>query len=93
MSVRRIARAAVSLCLAAALTGCLGTIVEAPGASGSSYGGTRAHIIGSSTRIDASSCKNGLKEVATYVPLWGVAVGVLTIGIIVPMDTVFTCAK
>jgi hypothetical protein len=93
MTARRSARAALALCLAAALSGCLGTIVEAPGASGSSYGSTRAHIIGSSTRIDASSCKNGLKEVATFVPLWGVAVGILTIGIIVPMETVFTCAK
>jgi len=93
MTARRSARAVSAVGLAVALTGCLGTIVEAPGASGSSYGGTRAHIIGSSTRIDASSCKNGIKEVATFVPLWGVAVGILTIGIIVPMETVFTCAK
>jgi hypothetical protein len=93
MLVRRALRAAVSLGLAVALSGCLGTIVEAPVASGASYGDTRAHIIGSSTRIDASSCKNGIKEVATFVPLWGVAVGILTIGIIVPMETVFTCQK
>lgn len=93
MTARRSARAELAAGLAVALTGCLGTIVEAPGASGSSYGGTRAHIVGSSTWIDASSCKNGIKEVATFVPLWCVAVGILTIGIIVPMETVFTCAK
>ncbi len=93
MTARRSARAVSSACLAVALTGCLGTIVEAPVSSGSSYGDTRAHIIGSSTKIDASSCRNGLKEVTTFVPLWGVAVGILTLGIIVPMDTVFTCAK
>jgi hypothetical protein len=93
MKLRRPLRAALTLTLVAALSGCLGTIVEGPGATGQRYGDTRAHIIGSSTHIDASTCKNGLKEVATFVPLWGVAVGILTIGIIVPMETVFTCAK
>ena len=29
----------------------------------------------------------------TYVPLWGVAVGILTLGILVPMNTEFSCVK
>ncbi len=76
-----------------ALSGCLGTIVEAPTRDGESFGDTRAHIIGASTEIDASKCRNGLKQVTTFVPLWGVAVGILTIGIVVPMTTVYTCSK
>jgi len=51
------------------------------------------HLIGSSTEISARDCKNGLQQVSTFVPLWGVAVGILTIGIIVPMTTVFTCSR
>jgi hypothetical protein len=89
----RTARSLVALALIASLTGCLGTIVRSPLPEGDSYGGTRAHIIGSSTEIDARSCQKGLQSVATYVPLWGVAVGIVTLGIIVPMSTVFTCAK
>ena len=43
--------------------------------------------------IDARDCASGLQEVAVYVPLWGVAVGILTLGIVVPMTTAFTCAR
>lgn len=93
MVLRSCARAFGSAFLALALTGCLGTVVEAPVPKGTSYGDTTAHIIGSPTRLDASSCRNGLQEVTTFVPLWGVAVGILTFGIIVPMETVFTCQK
>lgn len=93
MSLRTCARGALCIALAVAASGCLGTIVQAPGPAGASYGDTSAHIIGASTKLDASSCPNGLKEVTTFVPLWGVAVGILTFGIIVPMETVFTCRK
>ena len=86
-------RLVVALALIVSLTACLGTIVKAPTPKGASYGDTRAHLIGSSTQIDASECKSGLHEVAVYVPLWGVAVGILTLGILVPMDTVFTCSR
>jgi len=89
----RLARSLVAIALIASLTGCLGTIVKAPMPEGNSYGDTRAHIIGSSTEIDARSCRNGLQSVSTFVPLWGVAVGIVTIGILVPMTTVFTCSK
>jgi hypothetical protein len=91
--MRRFVRSALSLGLAVSLCGCLGTIVEAPTREGESYGGTRPHLIGSSTVIGASNCRGGLQQVATYVPLWGVAVGILTFGILVPMTTVYTCSK
>jgi hypothetical protein len=84
-------RSLVSIALIFSLTACLGTTVKAPTSGGKSYGSTDVHLIGSSTAINASSCPNGLKEVTTFVPLWGVAVGILTIGILVPMETVFTC--
>ena len=83
----------VALALIVSQTACLGTIVTSPTAKGESYGDTRAHLIGSSTEIDAGDCRGGLQEVTTFVPLWGLAVGILTIGIIVPMTTVFTCAR
>ena len=51
----------------------------------------RAHIIAAPTQIDANNCSNGLSQTFTYVPLWGVAVGILTIGIIVPMTTEYSC--
>ena len=78
--------------LSVCLSGCLGTIVEAPTREGKSYGDTRAHLIGASTEIDASNCPAGLQQVAVFVPLWGVAVGILTLGIAVPMTTVYTCS-
>jgi len=89
----RIARTLVALGLIVSLTGCLGTIVQAPTPQGASYGDTRVHIIGSSTEIDARDCKSGLQQVSTFVPLWGLAVGILTIGILVPMTTVLTCSR
>jgi hypothetical protein len=91
--VRDPVRSLLGVCLAACLSGCLGTIVEAPTREGESYGGTRAHLIGSSTEIDASNCRGGLQQVTTFVPLWGVAVGILTLGIVVPMTTVYTCSR
>ncbi len=89
----RLARSLAALFLVFSLTGCLGTIVKAPTAAGASYGDTRAHLIGSSTEVDARECKSGLQQVSVYVPLWGVAVGIVTFGIIVPMTTVFTCSR
>jgi hypothetical protein len=91
--MKAFARSALSVGLVVALAGCLGTIVEAPTREGESYGNTRAHLIGSSTVIEASKCPGGLQQVATFVPLWGVAVGILTLGILVPMTTVYTCSK
>ena len=74
-----------------AQTACLGTVVEANAPSGTNFGTTRAHIIGMSAYVDASQCGQGISSTTTFVPLWGVAVGILTFGIIVPMNTVYTC--
>jgi hypothetical protein len=89
----RLVRSLVALSLIFSLTGCLGTIVKAPTPAGASYSDTRVHIIGSSTELDARDCRGGLQEVSTFVPLWGLVVGYLTIGILVPMTTVFTCSR
>jgi hypothetical protein len=86
-------RSLIALVLGASLSGCLGTVVEAPTAKGSSYGDTRVHLIGSSSVVNAADCATGLQEVAVYVPLWGVAVGILTFGILVPVNTTFTCVR
>ena len=32
-----------------------------------------------------------MSQVTTFIPLWGVAVGILTIGIIVPKMTSYSC--
>lgn len=89
----RLDRSLVALALIVSLSGCLGTVVQAPTGPGASYGDTRAHLIGSSTQVDARDCKSGLQQVSVFVPLWGVAVGILTLGILVPMTTVFTCSR
>jgi len=91
--MKSIFRASLALVLSLGLSGCLGTVVTAPVGTGRSYRSTDAHLILAPTSVDARDCAKGLKEVAVYVPLWGVAVGILTFGIIVPMNTTFTCAQ
>ena len=91
--MRKITRSLLALVLAAAVSGCLGTIVTAPTGQGRTYGATQIHILAAPTSIDAVDCKNGLREVTVSVPLWGVAVGILTFGILVPVNTTFTCVK
>ncbi len=89
--MRRFFTLALSVALLVAQAGCLGTMVRSPGAKGQSITTTRAHIIAAPTQIDAINCPNGLSQTFTFVPLWGVAVGILTIGIIVPMTTEYSC--
>lgn len=91
--MHKIARSLLALVLAGAVSGCLGTVVTAPGSQGRTYGSTRVHIIAAPVSIDARDCKTGIREITNFVPLWGVAVGILTFGILVPMTTTFTCAK
>ena len=91
-TVHKIIACLMALVLVGSLSGCLGTVVTAPTAEGRSYEATRAHLILAPTAVDAVDCAGGLHEVAVYVPLWGVAVGILTFGILVPMSTTFTCA-
>jgi hypothetical protein len=88
-----ILRIVLVLTLSVSLFGCLGTVVNAPTSKGRTYGGTQAHLLLAPTEIDARDCPKGLHEVAVYVPLWGVAVGILTFGILVPMNTTFTCVQ
>lgn len=90
--MKRIIRILLVLSLSLSLSGCLGTIVTAPTAGGKTYDATSPHLILSSMSIPARDCSKGMKEVAVYVPLWGVAVGILTFGILVPMNTQYTCA-
>ncbi len=89
--MRRLIPLALSAVLSVPLTGCLGTLVHAPTSVTQATITTRAHLLAAPTRIDAHNCTKGLGEVFTYVPLWGVAVGILTLGIIVPMTTSYAC--
>ena len=89
--MRRFFTLALSVAMLVAQAGCLGTMVRSPGERGQSVMTTRAHIIAAPTRIDATICPNGLSQTFTFVPFWGVAVGILTIGIIVPMTTEYSC--
>ncbi len=87
----RLVNLALVIVMMVPLNGCLGTIVHSPTPASRSHDTTRIHILAAPTSIDAFSCKNGLAETFTYVPLWGVAVGVLTLGILVPMTTIYSC--
>jgi hypothetical protein len=91
--VRRSLTALLSVIVLVSLTGCLGTVVKTRTSEGKSIETTHAHILAAPFRIDAHQCKSGMSKVVTYVPLWGVAVGILTIGIIVPKTTVYSCVK
>jgi hypothetical protein len=75
------------------LSGCLGTVIDAPTRSSDSYASLRLHLVTAPTLIRAERCRAGLADVSTFVPLWGLAVGILTFGIVVPEWTVYTCAE
>ena len=90
--MRRLFTLTLAGLLVAALSGCLGTLVQSPTHQSRSHTTTRVHLLAAPTRIDAHTCPGGLAEVFTYVPLWGVAVGILTFGIAVPMTTTYSCA-
>jgi hypothetical protein len=89
--MRRFFSLTLAAWLTLTLTGCLGTLVQAPTRSSKQHITTRVHLVAAPTHIDAHVCPKGMSEVFTYVPLWGVAVGILTIGIVVPMTTVYSC--
>jgi hypothetical protein len=42
--------------------------------------------------VDASSCPQGVAEVVTGWPIWGVLVAFLTFLLIVPTNTAYVCA-
>ncbi len=88
-----------ALLLCAALLGsqsaCLGTLVESPARAraADSYATLRWHLIAAPRSIDATECPRGMSDVFTHVPLWGLALGVLTFGILVPQWTIYSCAE
>jgi hypothetical protein len=84
---------ALSALLVAALSGCLGTDVRSPARSTESYSTLRWHLIAAPNLVHASPCRLGLADVTTYVPLWGLAIGILTFGIVVPQWTIFSCVE
>ncbi len=86
---------AVLLCAAFAISssGCLGTSVDAPTPHGKAYATLQIHLLSTSASIRADACRNGLADVTTHVPLWGLAVGILTLGIVVPQWTIYSCVR
>lgn len=91
--MKRALSMALSLVLAACLSGCLGTVVESPTKGGKPVASTHPHILAAPFRIDAHVCPRGMSRVTTFVPLWGVAVGILTFGILVPKTTFYSCVQ
>lgn len=79
--------------LVVALSGCLGTAIRSPARATQSYSTLRWHLIAAPTQVQASPCRLGLADVTTYVPLWGLAIGILTFGIVVPQWTIFSCVE
>ena len=79
--------------LALLLSGCFATMVESPARSQSSpaYKTLTWHLLAAPHVINASQCRHGVAEALTYVPPWGLAVGILTIGIAVPQWTIMSC--
>ena len=82
-----------SFLMAVLLSGCLGTIVETPSPQGRAIAATRIHLLASPARIDAHMCTRGVAKASTFVPLWGVAVGFFSFGIVVPKTTIYHCVE
>lgn len=91
--MRKQAQRLVAIALSACLSGCLGTLVRTPAPQGKPVETTNPHVLAAPFRIDAHGCGRGLAEVVTFVPLWGVAVGILTLGILVPKTTIYNCVQ
>ena len=89
--MRRFFRVSLAMVLTLSMSGCLGTMVQSPTAAGEPFTTTKIHFVAFPTQIEARVCEHGIAETFTFVPLWGVVVGVLTIGIIVPMTTSYSC--
>lgn len=89
-------RRTFGLLLAAAFlissTGCLGTQIDAHTRASQTYTSLHIHLLAAPTVLKADQCRQGLADVSTWVPLWGLAVGILTFGIVVPQWTTYSCA-
>ena len=90
MKMRSISKVILVLAMGLVTSGCLGTLVGRPPSKGQVFSTTRAHLLASPTEI-RTPCTGGLAHTFTFVPLWGIAVGILTIGIVVPMTTNYSC--
>ncbi len=84
-------RQLVAAGLVVSLSGCLGTVVETPSPAGRAISAMHVHLLAAPVRIDAHMCERGVAKAATFVPLWGVVVGFLTFGIVVPKATIYHC--
>ena len=91
--MRGFLRRVLSIVLLVSLTGCLATLVQTPRQGGQELSTTRVHILALPNVIDVPECKSGLAHVESWVPIWGLAIGILTFGIIVPVTTTFSCAE
>lgn len=91
--MRRALPFALAIVLTVSSTGCLGTFVETPTRPGPVMKTTRIHLLAAPFRIDAHTCEKGLSQTATHVPVWGVVVGILTFGIIVPKTVAYECVE
>ena len=92
-SRRRVAALGLVALLASPLAGCLGTEVVSPPRSqpGPAFQTLRWHIIAAPHLDRVDMCKKGLAEFKTYVPPWGLAIGIVTFGIVVPQWTILQC--
>ena len=92
--MRRMINRSIALLAILSLTGCLATIVNSPKRGGQIvHQTTGVHIIALPIVLNAPTCREGLANVRSWVPLWGLAVGILTIGILVPVTTAYTCVE
>ncbi len=89
--MRRLFSVCLAIVLTVSMSGCFGTMVQSPTAAARPSSTTSVRIVGLPVQVDARKCEHGLAETFTYVPLWGIVVGFLTIGIIVPMTTSYSC--
>lgn len=92
--MRRLAALLLCATLVLSLGGCLGTVIEAPprAQAGPSYQTLRWHLLAAPNLVRADQCAKGLADITTYVPPWGLAIGILTFGIVVPQWTILSCA-
>ena len=89
--MKKVWRAAVALSLVGALSGCLGTIYQTPTIEGPANGYTTVRLLASPALVEAHECKQGLANAQNFVPLWGLVVGILTFGIVVPVTVNYSC--
>lgn len=85
---------AVALAILCCLSGCFHTVIDSPakreGSVREDAGVTWFAL--STTTTNAADCKHGIAKAEAYMPVWGLLVYYVTVGIAAPMRTVYTCA-